>query len=158
MKRCEDCGGYKKPPSPNTTIYCRWKKDVGVFDANKCFRYQRKWRKTLQAKIVMFGVIAILIWLALLLAGCQGTSYEHKITYPGGYVDSTKVSHTKILVFTETKELSFVTPDGARLGVGWMTMDPQAAVDFAKAIAPPLWKLLRAYFAPLPVSAALGGE
>ena len=100
----------------------------------------------------------ILITLALLLAGCQGTSYEHKITYPGGYVDSTKVSHTKILVFTETKELSFATPDGARLGVGWMTMDPQAAVDFAKVVVPPLWKLLSAYFAPVPVPGALGGE
>ncbi len=98
---------------------------------------------------------ALLITLALLLAGCQGTSYEHKITYPSGYVDSIRVNHTKILVFTETKELSFVTPDGARLGVGWMTMDPQAAVDFAKVVVPPLWKLLSAYFAPLPVPPAL---
>ncbi len=158
MKRCEDCGGYKKPPSPNTTIYCRWKKDVGVFDANKCFRYQRKWRKTLQAKIVMFGVIAILIWLALFLGGCQRTGYLYTLEHLDGRVETTRITHTKILVFTETKELSFVTPDGARLGVGWMTMDPQAAVDFAKVVVPPLWKLLSAYFAPLPVSAALGGE
>ena len=100
----------------------------------------------------------LLISIALLLGGCQGTSYEHKITYPDGYVDSIRVNHTKILVFTETKELSFATPDGARLGVGWMTMDPQAAVDFAKVVVPPLWKLLSAYFAPVPVPGALGGE
>lgn len=32
-------------------------------------KYILKWQKTMQAKIVMFGIVAILIWLALLLAG-----------------------------------------------------------------------------------------
>ncbi len=100
----------------------------------------------------------LLISIALLLGGCTRTGYLYTLEHLDGRVETTRITHTKILVFTETKELSFVTPDGARLGVGWMTIDPQAAVDFAKVVVPPLWKLLSAYFAPLPVPAALGGK
>ncbi len=59
MKRCKDCK------------FC----SHGCFDepCKSCQGhnlYVPKWRKTLQAKVVAFGIIAILIWLALLLGGC----------------------------------------------------------------------------------------
>ena len=114
---------------------------------------RRKRRRPILFAVI---IIALLITIALLLGGCTRTGYLYTLEHLDGRVETTRITHTKILVFTETKELSFVTPDGARLGVGWMTIDPQAAVDFAKVVVPPLWKLLSVYFAPLPVPAALG--
>ena len=127
--------------------------------ANRCFNRRcfsgerkEKMRKFDRVNIINFILFVLgigFILLGVLLSGCQSTSYLHTIDYVDGRVETIKVGNFKCLVFTDTHELVFQAPDNARLGIGSMTMDPQAAVDFAKELEPMFLRL---------IMTALGGK
>ncbi len=137
MKRCEDCKWSRIYNSPTLSgelyITCD-RRPQGHNGDGKCDFYACKWRKTIQAKIVLFGVVALLIWLALLLSGCTVIKYgdfEYR-SFGGKSFDKLEASKLidgtiKVTVTNYDKEgipMMIFIPMGIQVGEGRQAVMP----------------------------------